>query len=144
MNIKLASARKKGNLALTVTPPDIQKIISLIQDAQRTDSNTEKAYVVKREILASLRHLIRVPVVFDIIRKEVDFYTKLLYWCRECTNAEFNREAWLLLYKLIQYHPGVIDFLKSSNLLAQLLEVIGTAAHPTVMQNGLRWLNKVS
>lgn len=67
---------------------------------------------------------------------------RLLSWCRSEPNASFNREAWHLFYKIIQYHTGVFDFLKG-NILEKFLETIGTASHPVVVENGLRWLNKV-
>jgi len=134
--------KKKGNLGLTVTPTDLQKIMLVIQDVQRSDNDAVKAFVVKKNLLAIVRHLIRHQGVFDIIRKELDFYMKLLSWCRSEPNREFNREAWHLFYKVIQFHPGLFDFIKG-NVLTHFLEAIGTASPPIVMQNGLRWLNRV-
>jgi len=142
MNIKSGSIKKKGNLGLSVTPPDLQKILMLVSDVQRADNDAEKGYIVKKNLLSIVRYLIRNQGIFDIVRKELDFYMKLLSWCRSEPNATFNREAWHLFYKVIQYHTGVFDFLKG-NILEKFLETIGTASPPIVVENGLRWLNKI-
>ena len=69
--------------------------------------------------------------------------SRLLIFCRDCFHMEFNKEAWLLFYQVLENHPGSFEILKST-VLNQFLECVGPASVPVVMQNGLHCLAKVN
>jgi len=97
---------------------------------------------VKTNMTSVLQSLLKVPEIFEFIKNDLSFYTKLVHFCRE-PNVEYNRKAFQLLFQLVRYHHGVLDHLIKINLLQPFLEIVGTSAGNGVIMNGLHYLSKL-
>jgi len=135
--------RKRGNLQLTLTSTDLQKIPLFIVDATRTDGCVSKSYQIKKNILNCLRYLMKCPAVFELAKKDTDFFPKMVLFCRDGNDFEFNRAAWKMFYQMIYYHYGLLEFWIKNNYLSPFLELVGTSSNNIIMINGLHFISKV-
>ncbi|EGG17533.1 armadillo-like helical domain-containing protein [Cavenderia fasciculata] len=123
---------------ILISPPFMFELLSLV-----TTSSNEKP-IVKNYMLESLRHLLKQPELFEILKKEANLYNKLLIVsCREGKYPEFNRNSWRLFFQIIRLHPGHIEFLEKSKYLSQFIDIINTNAGPVVLSNSLHYLTKL-
>jgi len=111
-------------------------------DCQCANSDKDKVYTTKRNKLVCLKHVIKSPAVYEFLKKEPDFYSKMLLFCRDGSNQEFNREAWALFYQVIYYHQGVMEYLIKGNVMASFVELVGTSYNNIVISNGLHYFTK--
>jgi len=82
------------------------------------------------DILIVLRNFLKVPPIFDFVKKNERFFSlyvsppswhffalphqeviyRIIHFCRDQKNEGFNKNAWRLIYQCIRYHPGQIDY----------------------------------
>ncbi|EFA78486.1 hypothetical protein PPL_09138 [Heterostelium album PN500] len=133
--------KRWGQSQLSLSPIDIRNLSSRINDfSQPSNPNS---FVIRTNLVRCIRHLFKISAVYEIIRKEEDFYTRLLGYCRDGTSAEFNREAWKLLYQMTKNHGGTLETLSKDNILQSFMELVGTSSHSTVITNGLHYITKM-
>jgi len=77
------------------------------------------------------------------LKKETEFYSKMILFCRDGNNLEFNRDAWSLFHQMIYCHQGVLEHLIKANMLAPFLELVGTSYNNIIVSNGLHFITKV-
>jgi len=94
-------------------------------------------------MLLCLKYLVRPPVVFDFLRREADFYSKLIVFCRDGASMNFNKNAWSLFYQILYQQQGVLDFLVKGNVLPPFLDLIGTSYNNVVISNALHYTTKL-
>jgi len=96
-------------------------------------------------MLVTVRRLVKNPSIFEFVRKENDFYLKLLNYCREGLNyqVDFNLEAWNLLYQIIHRQFGTMEQMTKHNLLTPFLELVGTSSTNVIIINGLNCISKL-
>jgi len=136
---------KKGKIGIEIFPADLQRITSLLGELSNVEDG-ELPYLIKTNILKTLRYLLRPPLVFEFLRKEADFYLNLIQYCRDGVNLQCNRESWKTFYQIIFYHSGVLEYLagkSSNNLLYPFLDLISTSYNGIVIMNGLRYIAKL-
>jgi len=138
-NVK-TSQKKWGQTMLYLSPLDIRNMSSKINDPV---VDGRYSYLIKTNMLSTLRHLFKYYPVFDIIKKEEDFYSRLLSYCKDGASSDFNKEAWRLLYQLMRYHIGTLEVLSKDNILPGFLELVGTSSHITVITSGLHYITKM-
>ncbi|KAF2070855.1 hypothetical protein CYY_007826 [Polysphondylium violaceum] len=137
-NVK-TSQKKWGQQNLYLSPLDIRNMSSKINDPV---SDGRYSYLIKTNMLCTLRHLFKCYPAYEIIKKEDDFYSRLLSYCKDGTSSDFNKEAWRLLYQLMRYHTGTLEIL-SKDILSNFLELVGTSSHITVITSGLHYITKM-
>jgi hypothetical protein len=54
-----------------------------------------------------------------------------------------NREAWNILYVIVHYHVGTMDYLNKSNTIHLFLELVATFSNNIVITNGMHTITKV-
>ncbi|KAN0055710.1 hypothetical protein ACTA71_011593 [Dictyostelium dimigraforme] len=133
------SQKKWGHPMLSLSPIDIRNMSSKMNDPVPG----QYQYPIKTNMLSTIRSLLKFSLVFDVVKKEDDFYTRLLAFCKDGVSTEFNRQAWCLLYQLMRHHIGTIDSLIKDGILASFLEMMGTSSHPTVICHSLHYITKM-
>eukprot|EP01133_Synstelium_polycarpum_P009160 gene9160-10749_t len=123
-----SSQKKWGTPLLSLSPIDIRGMSSRIGDFQASPTNPLSSSIRK---------------IYDIIKKEEDFYSRLLGFCRDGASAEFNKEAWCLLYQIMKNHSGTLETLSKDAVLQGFMELVGTSSHTTVITNGLHYITKM-
>ncbi|EGC30806.1 hypothetical protein DICPUDRAFT_4465, partial [Dictyostelium purpureum] len=134
-----SSQKKWGHPMLPLSPIDIRGMCSKMTDP----TPGQYCYPIKTNMLSSIRHLLKFYPVFDVVKKEEDFYSRLLTFCKDGNSQDFNREAWCLLYQLMRHHTGTLESLSKENILSGFLETIGTSSHPTVICHSLHYITKM-
>eukprot|EP00735_Rhodelphis_limneticus_P001475 TRINITY_DN12099_c0_g1::TRINITY_DN12099_c0_g1_i1::g.9742::m.9742 TRINITY_DN12099_c0_g1::TRINITY_DN12099_c0_g1_i1::g.9742 ORF type:complete len:572 (+),score=131.15,sp/Q54XY4/SCAA_DICDI/25.10/9e-28,TMEM71/PF15121.1/0.055 TRINITY_DN12099_c0_g1_i1:281-1996(+) len=122
-------------IMLAISCKDLNDILSAISSAP------DDAYEYKTCLLVCLRHLLKLPAAYEIIRKEQRFYDGVVAMCRDSGNLEFNRDAWRLFFQLVSYHPKQLDQLY--DCLEKFFEILGTTRSSIVLINCLHYLNKL-
>jgi len=128
---------------VNITPEDILSVFKVVENITATN---ESSYAVKAKLLSVCINLIKIPGVFDSIKKDSAFYSRLVQFCRDGSHLEFNLNAWKMFYVIIKFHSGVLLFLEGNQKqkpLAQFLDIIGTSAGTFVIVNGLRFVTKL-
>ncbi|KYQ93311.1 hypothetical protein DLAC_05978 [Tieghemostelium lacteum] len=140
-NTDLKSVKKWGESKLSISASDVRSMISKISDP--SPSNNPYTPLIKKNLLEMVRHLLKQPPVFENIKKEEDFYSKLQSFCKDGSFAELNRESWCLLYQITRNHIGTMDTLIKDKILHGFLELVGIGTHTTVIINGLHYISKM-
>src|SRR4051794_8781541 len=102
-------------------------------------------------MVVCLRHMIASPAIYEFLRKRLTstpstttqiilMVFRMVLFCRDGNNLEFNRDAWAMFYQLIYYHQGVLENLVKANLLAPFLKLVGTSYNSIIMTNGLHFI----
>ncbi|KAN0034841.1 hypothetical protein ACTFIV_001374 [Dictyostelium citrinum] len=133
------SQKKWGHPMLSLSPIDIRNMSSKMNDPVPG----QYQYPIKTNMLSTIRSLLKFSMVFDVVKKEDDFYTRLLAFCKDGVSAEFNRQAWCLLYQIMRHHIGTIESLIKDGILSGFLEMMGTSSHPTVICHSLHYITKM-
>eukprot|EP00004_Rigifila_ramosa_P001780 TRINITY_DN1178_c0_g1_i1.p1 TRINITY_DN1178_c0_g1~~TRINITY_DN1178_c0_g1_i1.p1 ORF type:complete len:743 (+),score=222.19 TRINITY_DN1178_c0_g1_i1:288-2516(+) len=133
---KVEERKSKGkNQTLGVQFQDVQNMFSVI--AANDD------VIVKADVLASLRHLIKNRSVFNFLKGEANFFQRLLGFCRDGKSVALNKQAFCLFFQMLRYHPGAVETLEKSNQLGHFVEVVGPSSGGTVMLHGLHYIAKL-
>lgn len=96
-------------------------------------------------MLATLRELLKCQAIFEFVKKENDFYARLLSFCRDgnIMALPVNKEAWDILYVIVHYHVGTMDYLNKSNTINNFLELVATYSPNIVITNGIHAITKL-
>lgn len=148
-NLLLASEEFKSkkestrSLALMLTPPELQTVINFLASPE-PKKDLVRILTVKENLLNCLRYLLKVPKIFEILKKESGFYVKLVSFCRDGKLPSLNHSAWHTFYHILKYHPGTIEYLdKNQKILATFMDIIGTSSGNAVIINSLHYISKL-
>eukprot|EP00026_Physarum_polycephalum_P002876 Phypoly_transcript_02885.p1 GENE.Phypoly_transcript_02885~~Phypoly_transcript_02885.p1 ORF type:complete len:652 (+),score=124.85 Phypoly_transcript_02885:125-2080(+) len=135
--------RRTGSFTLTLSPLDIQKLLTFLTDVANPDITVVVG--VRRYMLATLRQLLKCQAIFEFVKKEADFYNRLLSFCRDGSVMALpvNKEAWKILYVIVHYHVGTMDNLNKSNTINMFLELVATYSNNIVITNGIHTITSV-
>eukprot|EP01028_Stygiella_incarcerata_P010704 TRINITY_DN5682_c0_g1_i6.p1 TRINITY_DN5682_c0_g1~~TRINITY_DN5682_c0_g1_i6.p1 ORF type:complete len:513 (-),score=117.66 TRINITY_DN5682_c0_g1_i6:913-2451(-) len=96
----------------------------------------------KTLLLQCLKRLLKMPVNYDPIRKDLEFHEKIVEFCRDATDFECNRSAWRLALSILKHHPLALDAWIGMDVMRKLVNLIQTHSPPIVNINGLEFLTK--
>jgi len=136
--------RDEGEVSgiVKITTAEINGILDFIF---QVPSSHSYAYPVKTNMLLALKHLLKAPGSFPTLLgvKEYNIYPRLITFCQDGENAEFNKAAWSSFYTIIRYHTGVVDYLIKQNMLFTFMEIISPISGNVIIFNGLHYICKI-
>eukprot|EP01090_Pellita_catalonica_P020822 TRINITY_DN7620_c0_g1_i1.p1 TRINITY_DN7620_c0_g1~~TRINITY_DN7620_c0_g1_i1.p1 ORF type:complete len:348 (+),score=53.64 TRINITY_DN7620_c0_g1_i1:3-1046(+) len=98
-------------------------------------------YSVATHMLGIVRYMILRKGMHRFLFPE--FFTMHVQFCRDGKDLAFNKNAWQMLYQMITFNEGTLEYLMERGLLQHYAEAVTAIAGDVVIQNSLHYFARL-
>ncbi|KAJ6228455.1 sca1 complex scaffold protein scaa [Anaeramoeba flamelloides] len=130
----LSQLRVSTKINFEIEPEEIYQFFDLIKQAP------EKEYEFKVRILNSIKYFLLNHSIYLFIYNDGRLFEQIKQFCFDSSDINFNRTAWDLFFKLVEYHSETVSYLIEAE---QLKYFLTPSNDIIVIPNQLYCLNKI-